>query len=261
MYRLTLVHGLKRSGNHAIINWMRAQRRFVFRNNVVPVDPILAGQEDLPAPRPYEEWLRAYEAARRGRIRGQLRYAVLRRARLVASLEDLDPHYAPFTARNETVGKVVIVRDPKNLFASRLRKARRTSLHAYPGSDGPVLRRTRDLWKAHARHFLASAPDDPATVGVYYDRWTTDPSYRRAVCSRLRLPARSLETGGQARDGGGSSFAETGNSAPNDPAATRQRADLLDDDERALLAKIMADSELRDLAEQVAEAAHAVKAT
>ena len=259
MYRLTLVHGLKRSGNHAIVNWLHRQQRFVFRNNVVPVDPILAGEAEVPPARPFDAWLLDHEIALRGPLRGRLNYALVRRARLVASLEDLDPDYAPFTTRRETIGRLIIVRDPENLFASRLRKARRTALRAYPAEDGPVLRAARDLWKAHAHRFLACAPDDPADVGVYYDRWASDPDYRRQLCRRLGLAARALDLGAPARHGGGSSFTGRAGDTQPDPEATRRRADQLDPGERAVLAQVLDDPELQDLTRRVAEAAGAVR--
>ena len=33
MKRVILIHGMKRSGNHAVVNWLRQQDNFVFFNN------------------------------------------------------------------------------------------------------------------------------------------------------------------------------------------------------------------------------------
>ncbi len=53
--RVIIVHGMRRSGNHGIINWLRGQGRFLFLNDVSPPSH-LRGKLGLPPP-DFDPWL------------------------------------------------------------------------------------------------------------------------------------------------------------------------------------------------------------
>ena len=53
MKKVFLVHGMKRSGNHAVINWLLPHDQFVFFNNVIEIIRVLAGKTTIPAPTDY----------------------------------------------------------------------------------------------------------------------------------------------------------------------------------------------------------------
>ena len=44
---LTLLHGMKRSGNHALVNWLQPMLGAAFHNNAMPVTDHLGGGENI----------------------------------------------------------------------------------------------------------------------------------------------------------------------------------------------------------------------
>jgi len=89
--------------------------------------------------------------------------------------------------------RLIVLRDPYNLVASRLQRTRRRrNRDTHP-------RRVAGLWPDHAKH------DDTWTRCVY-NQWFLDESYRRQVATALGLPICPLFPNRIARAGSGSSF-------------------------------------------------------
>jgi hypothetical protein len=240
MPRVFLIHHMKRSGGHAVINWLQeCEKGSVFFNNDIPVQPILTGRKSLPdGSLSLEDWSR-------GKPPGAAR-AVERCSTLFVSLEDHGLDVRPF--RHPEMTLVVILREPESLFASRIRRASSSSLKAYDYDDPEMLDRTVRLWKEHARMALGLARPPLRHVGLLYDAWLTGQRYREAVAGELGLSAPLPPSGKMTSEGGGSSFAEN----TVDPLSLRRRADLLNDVESDTLRGIMADPEMRELADRTA---------
>jgi hypothetical protein len=251
MRRVFVIQGLKRSGNHAVINWLQAHRSAFFFNNIIPAAPILRGERAIPEPEDFRRWFRR-ELRRRHRAVDYLAARLtLWRHDLMVSLEDLDVRVRPFLDVPYELVNVLVVRDPYNLFASRIRKASLVDHPAYPGRPGPAMDRVVDQWKIHAREFLGMTSHLENRVGVYFDAWFADPGYRRDLCRRLDLSFTDKGFSTVSRTGGGSSFDSTSYDGANQSMAVLDRRRDLTDAERQVFEQVVADGELRDLAKRI----------
>ncbi len=182
MRKVILVNGLKRSGNHAVINWLRAHGSFTFFNNVIPVRPILNGQ---PLPPPFET-LDAFLKSRVPDKSGRTLFSSGRR--ILISLEDMELD-VPLIENLDDVKlySLLILRDPRNLFASRIRKGGRVDNPAY-STDEESMRRVVALWKSHAREYLELTHRlRGQVVPVYYNAWFSSRDCRRQLSRQLGL--------------------------------------------------------------------------
>src|SRR5690606_19705555 len=82
--RVYLLHGMKRSGNHAVINWLLPLLQCHVFNNVIPLGPLLRGAP-MPSSRPFAAWWSEQESRSGASL-----------SRALATLEDHDLQLAPF---------------------------------------------------------------------------------------------------------------------------------------------------------------------
>ncbi len=261
MNNTIIVHGMKRSGNHAIINWLKAHDSFLFFNNIIPVTPILRGEEPMPAPQDFDLWLQRRMAPsniRRHIHKGNrlyaayLRHVALRGRSLMVSLEDHEMQLRPFIEVPEGTINLLIIRDPYNLFASRIRRAFLIDKPAYPREAGPQIARIVALWKQHAREYLGHSDHLANKVRVSFNSWFSDRAYRQQISARLGLAFTDDGFSEVSREGGGSSFDSTRFNGDNRKMGVLDRQSHLNEQEQALFAQVVADTELQELAEQLA---------
>jgi hypothetical protein len=235
--RLYLLHGMKRSGNHALVNWLQPQIGFRFFNNIIPIAPILRGEAKLPRPIDFRQWVVAAGVAQR---------------HLLASLEDHDLRLSPFLNVDLPCQRLLIVRHPDNLFSSRIHKAFSVENPAYPRETGPLMQRVLSLWKQHVRAYLNSTDEYAGRVAIYFDAWFENVEYRQAISARLGV---DFDDSGLSRVsglGGGSSFDGTQWHGNTSKMAVNKRLDLLDERERTLLEELYRDPEMQDLRDALA---------
>jgi len=247
---------MKRSGIHAIAQWLQAQDPFVFFNNAAPILPILRGEKPAPDPTDLLPWL--VEQCRPSGLRRLAPRAHQRALRnldgqsLLVGVEDQEVdlqlfHPGPWLRTN-----VLIVRDPANLFASRIRKARTMPGHpAYPPQTGQWMDRVIDAWKGHAREFVGKTDRLPDLVGIYYDRWFESEDYRSDLCRKLDIACSDAGLDRVAGYGGGSSFDGMDYDGAASAMRVLERAAMLDDDETEVLSTVMADPEIQELGEAI----------
>ncbi|MEL6451435.1 MAG: hypothetical protein AAFQ19_09250 [Pseudomonadota bacterium] len=215
--RVLRVYGMRRSGNHAVINWLirnAPDGRGLFLNNCRP------GRDPLSSTR----GLSVFDAGQERDVQGQ-------RAKLsaagpapftVVSYEDAMPpaERAPLFDAPETC--VIIYRSFLNWSASLLRKIQGNAGY------GP-LERSRVMMMAMRTYLeMLGRVQDRDVVPLCYDRWVADDSYRRDTLARMDLPGRDLGLGPVQRYGGGSSF--QGKKADTSDLATDQRSHAMADD-------------------------------
>jgi hypothetical protein len=183
--RLLRVVGLGRSGNHAILNWILRQLdgRWAFLNCVEgksnPIRtarPTDSGQALFAN---FSDFDPAAEAAGRPAPKDHL----------VLSMEDsfLAHAFGPEATRLQDAGvgpsaerlDVVVLRDPYNLFASRLKVPEQVL-------PPPLALR---IWKQHARACLGLGRTrlPNRTLFAGFGRWAADPGYRRLLAAQLGL--------------------------------------------------------------------------
>lgn len=184
------VFGLQRSGIHAVVNWIVQQSKgpTVFINDIkslsgnpfVDADDFHWYAEDAGASSP-PDW-----ASERAGDHVAKRYLIL-------GYEDTDLRAVPRAFDDllrESVGpsrvtrNVIVIRDPFNLFASRMGFLNTANRHPMDTHRELVLR----LWKIHARECLGLTQLlGTGTVVVKYNQWFADPEYRRAIATELGL--------------------------------------------------------------------------
>lgn len=254
-YRLIKCYGLKRSGNHAIVNWLLPKGNFLFFNNIVPIAPILRNEKALPAPVSYKDWINV-----RTHLIQRISPLNLRRTTIVG-LEDHRLDFTPFFDEPCSTANILILRDPANLFASRIRNAsrrkqckpRKPHNLAYPAELDDAMKGVLELWKVYAREFLGETDILPNRIGVYYNAWFTDQEYRYAICRKLNVGGADAGFATVSNYGGGSSFDQTTYDGQNTEMKVLDRYSQLTDSETDLLNQILADGELKSLADRVEE--------
>lgn len=197
------VIGMSRSGNHAVINWVlrQAPGRWCWLN--------------CTEPRYAPFWCtRAFDDGSFHRVNyggfdlGEEKLGRFsRRDWLVYSHEDVflrvacsgehEANHDAWVGRSARRRDVLVVRDPFNLFASRLRSF---------GEGGATAVHAR-IWKQHARQALGRVRllrHDPVVVS--YNRWCVDRGYRAALAARLGLPFTDAGREEVPAVNGGSSF-------------------------------------------------------
>lgn len=247
--KLFVVHGLKRCGNHAILNWVKAQGVFRHFNDIIPLTLILKGRHTPLPILPYKKWVRTYRA----RIKHPYTWKQLmsRNVSLIASLEDHDLSVVPFTEPPANTRYILILRDPVNCFASRIRKGTTLVNPVYPTTYNDQMKHTVALWKQHAREFLGETRLLPQPLCIYYNAWVSSPEYRKHLASQLGFQFTDAGFLQVPDTGRGSSFDGTAYNEAADQMQVLQRAALLNDHERALLDRILDDHELTKLAAAV----------
>ena len=239
-----LFHGMKRSGNHAVLEWLLPQMRCAFVNNAIPLGPILRGRP-FPAPAAFAAWLPRQEVANNAEVQN----------RLLVSLEDHDLSVSPFDHEGLNLQRVLLVRQPEHLFSSRLRKAWRVDMPAYTRDyEDAVMQRAIGVWKQHARCYLSGDDAFPERVAILFDAWVSDPSYRAAVSSALGLGFDDAGFGRVADIGGGSSFDGTRYHGRGQEMNVLDRVSQLEPREREVLDRIFEEPESRWLSEAMRSA-------
>ena len=200
--------GLRRTGNHAVLNWIMSQQAGeVFHlNNVAPgTNPYRYKRDNLR--RYYPEYFKmaaVYDQQAKG--------AFLQRDCLIHSYEDcglkqvtqrrFERNRSLYLGRSAQRLELLILRDPFNLFASRLKRGY-VSTRRRKTSMG-------DLWLEYAREFLGESQHlGKNRVCVNYNRWFQEVDYRRQLAERLGLAFSDAGLDEVTAFGGGSSFAGT----------------------------------------------------
>lgn len=179
----------RRSGHHAIMHWITSniEGRVVFLNDCRPkANPfVYARGTHIHDGRLNHRFLfRDREAAGRFSKKGTLidNYENFEFYDEVMAL--LDPGRHVWVGESERFHDVLILRDPFNLLASRLRSSR--ALGRAP--DQP-LAKARRIWKPCAREFAGQTHYATRPVFISYNAWFTSPEYREDLARQLGLPS------------------------------------------------------------------------
>ena len=199
------VIGMSRSGNHAVIGWVMRQAA----GRTCLLNCVQGKSNPYLTPRPVApgDGERGYANYSDFDLESERRGVFSRKDWLVFSHEDdflgnacaesFERRHDEFVGPSARRRDVLILRDPFNLFASRRRAGYGTV------SEATAVR----IWKQHAREFLRRTRwlrREP--VFVSYNRWVTDPSYRRRLAEDLGLEFTDAGVDAVARCAGGSSF-------------------------------------------------------
>lgn len=261
MSRVIIVRGMKRSGNHAIINWLQAHDRFIFFNNIIKIRPILDGEKKLPSPKDFRQWLQKIVLANESQVcyfsKENVSEALSMKHSFIMSLEDHDLQIKPFinVPASHGIKNILILRDPCNLFASRIRKASlvKKDTPVYPKCMGLEMNRVVELWKSYAREYLGLTNHLENRVCIYFNSWFSNRDYRQSISRKLNMEFTDSGFSTVLRAGGGSSFDRTSFDGKNHMMDVLNRQKYLTASEQQLLKKVLADEELQGLAHRITQ--------
>ncbi|MGB3694512.1 MAG: hypothetical protein WA999_17490 [Spirulinaceae cyanobacterium] len=197
--------GLKRTGNHAIINWLEPQGKGKIKhiNNLqVNVNPYRYKYERLRDYYPEHQWsMQDYEKEARGNL--------VAKDLLLYSYEDyelkkvfsdyFESKHDLYLGKSAIRYDLLILRDPFNLFASRVKK---NYLDVQNHQQNMV-----DLWIEYAEEFLGKTSYlKHNKVCLNYNRWVEDVDYRKEISAQLNLEFSDAGIDKVSGCGDGSSF-------------------------------------------------------
>jgi hypothetical protein len=246
-----VVRGLKRSGNHAITHWIAAQGNIEIFNNVLPIVPLLSGQLETTVPRTLNE-VKMGQRKRRRKVISRMKRLVMPSPIPMITLEDHHLSQVPLSDIN-TVKNILILRDPVNTFASRIRKASRGENSAYPQALNDDMIRIINLWKEYAREFIGETAILPNKICIYFNKWYSSVEYRKSVAASLGLKFTDVGYNTISRIGGGSSF--EGPLLGKHTLNVLDRSSYLNDSELALLNEVLRYAQLEELIKAIENAA------
>lgn len=223
------IAGIRRSGIHAVSDWIFAQ----FRGPAMMLNDVLPGKD------PRKNF--SGNTVARGGVAAQDEskdcLLVIYEDRPLSTVAQSEVQH--FLGASRATHCLVVLRDPFNLLASRLRWQRK------PGAAPELMDalRGRDLWIDYSREYLGDRPADwPGALWINYNRWVYDPQYRTEVGQSLGLPEPARPSRGVSPFGGGSSFDGMGYDGRADQMQLLQRWREFIDEPGYL--KLLAHSEL-----------------
>ena len=205
--------GLARSGNHAIINWVLNQLpgRYCFLNCTEPkTNPFCSA-------RPLDSDGQVYISNIPGIDIEQERKGYFSdKEFLLYSHEDCFlgalNHSCFLENRERWLGRpaetqdVMILRDPFNLFASRIKSKLLRGHYTCHGAKPISVTTLKRIYKQHAREFFRQKTNLHQPLLINYNRWVADLSYRASLADELALPFTDKGFTRVAKVAGGSSF-------------------------------------------------------
>jgi hypothetical protein len=192
------VFALRRSGHHAILNWIRHQlpfRHWLLNDCRLGENPFEGAVLSSSVIRGRWHEHRVFHLGRETRGRHASKGA------LIYNFEESDlrdvPRLMPIEREGQWLGPsrqrqdILMLRDPFNLLASKLK-------WAYGDVDRPSkpsfteVEAARELWKVHAREFLGETSFLSDLVPISYNAWFLDRDYRDAKAAELGFENRDV---------------------------------------------------------------------
>jgi hypothetical protein len=197
--------GLRRTGNHAIIGWLKQQASGNIRllNNVTPGEnPYRYKYHNLKDYHPeHPKMMAVYLNHARGNLTGYdyLLYSYEDWGLSDIGCQRFEKYHDLYLGRSRQRFDVLIMRDPFNLLASRLKN----NYREVKKRGCSVI----DLWLESAREFLDETHYLPHNrLCINYPRWFQDKPYRQSIAQYLGLPFTDAGINSVTSFGGGSSF-------------------------------------------------------
>ena len=207
-------YAMRRSGHHAVMNWIFAQidESIYFHNDIICHKP----------PRMYID--RGRLIKKRDPFPRNLSYFVFNCED--AYLKKIDEYKRnPKTLMKLKsplkIDKIIVLRDPFNLFASRIRLFDRNNTIREESGKKPLPLgrdlcqaseiswaggRSAERWKEHAREFLGETSFLGSSMAISYNEWFSSESYRKKASKELGLKFSDKNLQRVPSNGHGSSF-------------------------------------------------------
>lgn len=177
----------RRTGHHAIVNWIRAQLkgRYCFLNNCrANGNPFLTCQRgsSIISNSLLEHSWNFWNQEVSGKLskKGTLLYNYEDQLVSEVASEDFQKHRTQWLGKSLQRTDILIMRDPFNLLASRLKWVSSLGFEFEPD-------KLIKTWKEHAYEFLGETSYLSNKVTVSYNKWFCDRDYRQRLSSELGL--------------------------------------------------------------------------
>jgi len=209
--------GMQRTGNHAIVNWIYSQcdeLKCVLNHIPINRNPFIAFSKKGTV----KEFNQNFK--QKLNITAERLGFFAPKKLLIYTYEDeiIQDVFNKFSEKkhNSWVGasktryELLIIRDPFNLFASRLKRDDNNIKNKYSLRNTQQRDKVVNLWKNHAKEFLGDT--DSMThnkICVNYNTWFTDKKYRRNLAETLNIDFTDESINEVLHIGGGSSFDRT----------------------------------------------------
>jgi hypothetical protein len=247
--------GLSRSGNHAVINWVISQLEgeYVFLNCTEPKhNPFLTcrplaleGDSYLTNKPDFD-----LEKEQKGSLTIKDYLIYNHEDSFLGSLNSA----AQQKARTQWVGQsklqkdVLILRDPFNLFASRIKAGLIRGHYTHHGARPISTLTLKRIYKQHAHEFLGNRKNLKNKILVNFNLWTSNMSYREDLARQLDIPFRDSGFTEVPAVAGGSSFDGITFAGKANEMRLQDRWRAFEDDEEYWK---LFDEEIVDLTEQI----------
>ena len=187
--------GLRRSGNHALINWIKAQERDCYFLNTIIAGMSPFRQKHLHFPN------KGFRNEAWGKFNPKecFLYSYEDQSLVQITKPEYEKKHDLYMGKTKTRYDVLLLRDPFNLMASRLRKG-----YLDVKSRGVSL---VDMWIEYAREFVGDTQYlTNNKVVINYNKWFSDFSYRQEIAQSLDIEFSDAGINYVSSYGGGSSF-------------------------------------------------------
>ena len=189
------ISGLSRSGNHAVINWILSQINgdYTFLNCTEPKhNPFLTA-------RPLNEEGVVFKSNINEFSLGQEQQGkFIAKDYLVYNHEDCflgsmnkktqTELRQQWVGRSVNFNDILILRDPFNLFASRIKAGLLEGHFTHHGARPISLLTLRRIYKQHAREYLGIKNNLKNKVLIDFNSWSSNSDYRKDVAVQLEIP-------------------------------------------------------------------------
>ena len=164
-----------------------AHERFIFINNILPIGRILTGEKTLPIPVDFSDWLKRRNSRKQSPLTNFYQRLFQSNDPLIVSFEDHFPDIMPFLNPPDDVTNVLVLRDPYNMLASRIRKASQNRT-PYPKENGPIMPASYLRYgRRTAREYLGLTGHLENKVAVYFNDWFSSHDYRQQLSLAMGL--------------------------------------------------------------------------
>jgi len=205
------VAGMQRSGNHAIINWIMklCTGKICFLNNVDPLkNPYLTYKDkDLKNINEHDFKLDKNKSGKMIK-KDYLIYSYEEYPLQEVFDEEFDKNHDKFIGKSLKKIDVLVLRDPYNFFASRIKLEEFGILNSRVHlTDEKSKKIVVNLWKEYAKEYLGNTKYlKNNKMVISYNKWNSDKKYRKFLAKKLKLQFKDLKDENMSKYGPGSSF-------------------------------------------------------
>ena len=205
------VAGMQRSGNHAIINWIMrlCSGKICFLNNVDPLkNPYLTYKDKNLKNIDEDEFEKDKEKSGRAIKKDYLIYSYEEHPLQDSFNREFEKNHDKFLGKSSKRFDVLIIRDPYNFFASRIKLEEfgilNSRIHLIDEKSKKVV---ANLWKDYAKEYLGKTNYlKNNKIVISYNKWNSDKNYRKLLAKKFKLKFKDLKDEHMSKYGPGSSF-------------------------------------------------------